>query len=127
GGSSAGSAAEAAAGIVDLAVGPDAAASIPIPAACCGIVGFKPSYDALPRSGVMDLAATLDHVGPMARSVEACAAMFAAMLAMRSLPAWKFRDLSGRRFVRPGGYFDQPLDPQVARALDQAQRALQGD
>ena len=127
GGSSGGSAAAVAAGIVRLAVGTDTAGSIRIPAACCGIVGFKPSYDALPRDGVMDLAQSLDHVGPMAATVDECATLFAAMLDLRSPPAWSYRNLSGRTVARLGGYFASPLDPEVDAALDAAVHALADD
>lgn len=124
GGSSGGSAAAIAAGIAPLAVGTDTAGSIRIPAACCGIVGFKPSYDALPREGVLDLAYSLDHVGPMGRTVADCAAMFAAMLDLREMPAWTRRDLSGVTLARLGGYFAEPLDEEVRAALDDAMQAL---
>ena len=127
GGSSGGSAAAVAAGIVRLAIGTDTAGSIRIPAACCGIVGFKPSYDALPRTGVMDLASSLDHVGPMTRTVEDAAAMFAAMLGLDSLPRWALADLGGRAVARLGGYFEDPIDGEVLAALDAAEEALRGD
>lgn len=127
GGSSGGSAAAVAAGIVRLAIGTDTAGSIRIPAACCGIVGFKPSYDALPRTGVMDLATSLDHVGPMTRTVEDAAAMFAAMLGMDSLPRWALADLRGRAIARLGGYFEDPIDGEVLAALDAAESALRDD
>jgi aspartyl-tRNA(Asn)/glutamyl-tRNA(Gln) amidotransferase subunit A len=127
GGSSGGSAAAIAAGIVRIAIGTDTAGSIRIPAACCGIAGFKPSYDALPRDGVLDLAPTLDHVGPMGRTVEDCALMFAAMLDLPAVPAWRYRDLSGRTVARLGGYFEQPMDEEVRRSLDAAARALARD
>jgi Asp-tRNA(Asn)/Glu-tRNA(Gln) amidotransferase A subunit family amidase len=127
GGSSGGSAAAIAAGIVRLAVGTDTAGSIRVPAACCGIVGFKPSYDALPREGVIDLAYSLDHVGPMGRTVDDCAAMFAAMLDMSAVPRWTRRNLSGTTLARLGGYFAQPLDAEVKAALDQAAQALAAD
>ena len=127
GGSSGGSAAAVAAGIVRIAIGTDTAGSIRIPAACCGIVGFKPSYDALPRTGVLDLATSLDHVGPMTRTVEDAAAMFAAMLGMDALPQWAYRSLQGRTIARLGGYFEEPIDGEVLAALDAAERALRGD
>ena len=127
GGSSGGSAAAIAAGIVRLAVGTDTAGSIRIPAACCGIVGFKPSYDALPRTGVIDLAPSLDHVGPMGARVDDCALMFAAMLGLREVPRWKRAGLRGLRVARLGGYFAQPLDPEVRAALGEALAALQRD
>jgi aspartyl-tRNA(Asn)/glutamyl-tRNA(Gln) amidotransferase subunit A len=127
GGSSGGSAAAVAAGIVRLAVGTDTAGSIRIPAACCGIVGFKPSYDVLPRAGVLDLGPSLDHVGPMARSVEDCATMFAAMLGRDDVPPWAWSDIAGRRIARLRGYFEEPLDAEVGRALDEAQAALRGE
>ena len=127
GGSSGGSAAAIAAGIVRLAIGTDTAGSIRIPAACCGIVGFKPSYDALPREGIIDLAHSLDHVGPMAATVDECAALFAAMLDRPAVPDWTYPDLSGKTVARLGGYFATPLDPEVAAALDAAMHALAAD
>ena len=127
GGSSGGSAAAIAAGIVRAAVGTDTAGSIRIPAACCGIVGLKPSYDALPRDGVLDLAPSLDHVGPMGRDVGDCAALFAAMLGMDAEPAWRYGGLEGRTVARLRGYFDEPLDHEVRAAADAAARALAAD
>lgn len=127
GGSSGGSAAAIAAGMASAAVGTDTAGSIRIPAACCGVVGFKPSYDVLPRSGVADLAPTLDHVGPMADTVENCAALFAAMLDLPAVPAWRRGDLSGLTIARLAGYFEHPLDPAVLRAVEAAVQAAGGD
>ncbi len=69
GGSSGGSAAAVAAGFAPLALGTDTAGSIRIPAAFCGIIGLKPTHGAVSTSGVFPLAPSLDHVGPMARSI----------------------------------------------------------
>jgi len=73
GGSSSGSAAAVAAGHVDVALGGDQGGSIRIPASWCGIVGFKPTYGLVPHTGIFGGDPTVDHVGPMARSVEAIA------------------------------------------------------
>ena len=127
GGSSGGSASAIAAGIVRGAVGTDTAGSIRIPAACCGIVGFKPSYDALPREGVLDLAPSLDHVGPMTRDVEGSAALFAAMRGEAGVPAFVRTDMSGTTIGRLRGYFDEPLDRDVRAALEAAASALVAD
>ena len=75
GGSSGGSAAALAGGLADAALGTDSGGSIRIPAACCGIVGFKPSFELVSLDGVFPLAPSFDHVGPMARSVGACTEM----------------------------------------------------
>src|SRR6266542_6752943 len=72
GGSSGGSAAPLAAGLADAALGTDSGGSIRIPAACCGIVGFKPTYGLVPLDGCFPLASSFDHVGPMARTVADC-------------------------------------------------------
>jgi aspartyl-tRNA(Asn)/glutamyl-tRNA(Gln) amidotransferase subunit A len=72
GGSSGGSAAALAAGLADAALGTDSGGSIRLPAACCGIVGFKPTYDLVSLEGCFPLAPGWDHVGPMARTVGAC-------------------------------------------------------
>jgi Asp-tRNA(Asn)/Glu-tRNA(Gln) amidotransferase A subunit family amidase len=75
GGSSGGSAAALAAGLCGAALGTDSAGSIRIPAACCGIVGFKPTHGLVPMDGCWPLAPSFDTAGPMARDVAACAAM----------------------------------------------------
>ena len=80
GGSSGGSAAALVAGLCDAALGTDSGGSIRIPAACCGIVGFKPTWGLVPTDGVFPLAPSFDHAGPMARSVEGCAAMMEALV-----------------------------------------------
>jgi aspartyl-tRNA(Asn)/glutamyl-tRNA(Gln) amidotransferase subunit A len=72
GGSSGGSAAALAAGLADAALGTDSGGSIRIPAACCGVVGFKPSYGLVPLDGCFPLAPTFDHAGPMANDVATC-------------------------------------------------------
>jgi aspartyl-tRNA(Asn)/glutamyl-tRNA(Gln) amidotransferase subunit A len=72
GGSSGGSAAAIVLGLADAALGTDTGGSIRIPAACCGIAGFKPSYGLVPIDGVFPLAPTFDHAGPMARDVQGC-------------------------------------------------------
>jgi aspartyl-tRNA(Asn)/glutamyl-tRNA(Gln) amidotransferase subunit A len=79
GGSSGGSAAALAAGLADAALGTDSGGSIRIPAACCGVVGFKPSYGLVPLDGCFPLAPSFDHAGPMARDVAGCALMMQAL------------------------------------------------
>jgi aspartyl-tRNA(Asn)/glutamyl-tRNA(Gln) amidotransferase subunit A len=72
GGSSGGSAAAVAAGLVDLAVGTDTAGSVRIPSAFCGVTGHKPSWGLVPTAGVFPTAWSLDTVGPLARTAEEC-------------------------------------------------------
>ena len=72
GGSSGGSAAALAVGLAEAALGTDSGGSIRIPAACCGIVGFKPSFGVVPLDGCFPLAPSFDHAGPMARTVGRC-------------------------------------------------------
>jgi len=79
GGSSSGSAAAVAAGMCFGALGTDTAGSIRLPAACCGVVGFKPTWGAVPVAGVIPLAWSYDHVGPLARTVEDAAMLFAVL------------------------------------------------
>lgn len=70
GGSSGGSGAAVAGGLTMASIGTDTGGSIRIPAACCGVVGFKPSFGRVPTAGVRPLAWSLDHVGPLARCVD---------------------------------------------------------
>lgn len=76
GGSSSGSAAAVAGGHVDAALGSDTGGSVRIPASFCGVVGFKPTWGVVPRTGMVELSYTLDHVGPIARDVQTTARVF---------------------------------------------------
>lgn len=79
GGSSSGSAAAVAAGLVEAALGTDTGGSVRKPAAYCGLVGHKPTHGRIPTTGVVDLAPGLDTVGPIAPDVETAASLFAVM------------------------------------------------
>jgi len=79
GGSSSGSAAAVASGTLDAALGSDTGGSIRLPAAFCGVVGFKPSWGMVPRVGFVEMAYTLDHVGPFAPDVATAALVFDAV------------------------------------------------
>jgi aspartyl-tRNA(Asn)/glutamyl-tRNA(Gln) amidotransferase subunit A len=127
GGSSAGSAAAVAAGMVPLAVGTDTGGSIRIPAAFCGAVGFKPSFDAVSTVGVFPLSSSLDHVGPIAGNVKDCALLFDALRSAKSgkprLAGSSDSHLRDLRigWVAPGcfGPIDGPLHDQVfAHAME---------
>jgi aspartyl-tRNA(Asn)/glutamyl-tRNA(Gln) amidotransferase subunit A len=84
GGSSGGSAAALAAGLADAALGTDSGGSIRIPAACCGVVGFKPTFGLVSTDGLFPLAPSYDHAGPMARDVATCAALVRVLAAVGS-------------------------------------------
>jgi aspartyl-tRNA(Asn)/glutamyl-tRNA(Gln) amidotransferase subunit A len=84
GGSSGGSAVAVAAGIVALSIGTDTGGSIRIPAACCGVVGLKPTHDAVPTDGVFPLSPSLDTVGPLARTAADCRLLWDALTGARS-------------------------------------------
>jgi len=106
GGSSGGSGAAVAAGMAMAATGSDTGGSIRIPAAVCGVVGVKPTYDLLSRQGVTALSWSLDHVGPLARSVDDAALVLDAMLGSGHLSPVPERDLSS---VVIGVADDEPL------------------
>jgi aspartyl-tRNA(Asn)/glutamyl-tRNA(Gln) amidotransferase subunit A len=130
GGSSSGSGAALAAGFVPLAVGTDTGGSIRNPAGLCGVVGLKPTYDLVSRQGVFPLAFTLDHIGPMTRSVADAAALLDALAG--NVPTRRFgsdleRGARGLRvgYVRHFHETDMAADPEVAAALDEAARVLE--
>jgi aspartyl-tRNA(Asn)/glutamyl-tRNA(Gln) amidotransferase subunit A len=78
GGSSSGSAAAVAGGLLPVATGSDTGGSIRMPAACCGLTGLKPTYGRVPRSGILPLCWTMDHSGPLARSARDAALILQA-------------------------------------------------
>ncbi|ADB36039.1 Amidase [Kribbella flavida DSM 17836] len=87
GGSSSGAAAAVAAGVVPLAIGTDTAGSVRIPAALCGVAGFKPAYGTLPADGVFPLAQSLDHVGVLTATAADAAYALAALTASAPVAA----------------------------------------
>ena len=80
GGSSGGSAAAVAAGMTPAALGSDTCGSLRIPSACCGTSAIKPTHGLLPLAGIIPLAPSLDHPGPMARTIADCSALLTGML-----------------------------------------------
>jgi aspartyl-tRNA(Asn)/glutamyl-tRNA(Gln) amidotransferase subunit A len=104
------------AGITFASIGTDTGGSIRIPAAACGIVGVKPTWNEISADGVVPLSRQLDHVGPLARSVEDASMMFdilrgSAVSVVESSPLW------GRNFGLLGGYFLDRLDEHIEAAL----------
>jgi 2-dehydropantoate 2-reductase len=123
GGSSSGSAALVAAGVVDYALGTDTGGSIRIPAAYCGIVGVKPSYGLVPLEGVFPLSPSCDHVGPLTRTV-AQAATLLGVLAGRPI---ELRPVERVRVGVLRRQLDDPdLTPGVRARVAHAVDALPG-
>ena len=100
GGSSGGNAAALAAGLCDLGLGTDTGCSIRLPAACCELVGLKPSWGRIPTAGVFPLCPTFDTVGPMARTVEDVALMW-SVLAAAPAPEPRLRGLTVGLLTKP--------------------------
>lgn len=123
GGSSGGSGAVVAAGIAPLAVGTDTGGSIRIPAACCGVVGFKPGYGMVDKAGVHPLAWSLDHVGPIAASVDDAALMFEVLAGLKDGSTGGAPSVTPA-FVQLKGFFSDGVEPAVAARIDAVAGAL---
>ncbi len=118
GGSSSGAAVSVAAGICVAAIGSDTGGSIRIPAALCGLVGFKPTQRRVPITGTLPLSPTLDTLGPIARTVGDCLLVDSIIAdAPLQLPALSLR---GLRFAVPEDVVMDDIDDQVARAFTSA-------
>jgi aspartyl-tRNA(Asn)/glutamyl-tRNA(Gln) amidotransferase subunit A len=126
GGSSGGAAVALVEGMCYGSVGTDTGGSIRIPAAACGITGLKPSFGEIGSDAVVPLSTTLDHVGPMARTVEDAALMFHAMLdgepRLDRLPADAVAPLW---LGVPVPYFFDKLDGEVARLFSETRAVLE--
>lgn len=143
GGSSGGSAASVAAGLVPLTLGSDTNGSIRVPASLCGVYGFKPTYSRLSRAGAYLFSSSLDHIGPFARSVEDIALAFEVLQGLDSRdPICTDRppiapdlsgDMTGIRVAMATGrsktiateHFSQGMTATVAQALEKVSSALQ--
>jgi aspartyl-tRNA(Asn)/glutamyl-tRNA(Gln) amidotransferase subunit A len=137
GGSSSGSAVAVASGLSAGALGTDTGGSVRIPAALCGIVGLKPTYGRVSRFGVIPLAWSLDHVGPMTRTVTDAGLLLQALAGRDPLdpstpdvPVPEYRrvmqgGIRGLRLGLPKHLFLEHLDPEVRTALLAAARSLE--
>jgi aspartyl-tRNA(Asn)/glutamyl-tRNA(Gln) amidotransferase subunit A len=99
-------------------IGSDTGGSDPDPAAFCGVVGLKPSQG-VPTDGVIPLSTSLDHVGPLARSVGDAAVLW-SVLAARPLPDLTRPAARPLKLARLRGYFDRPVAPEVRDAFERA-------
>jgi aspartyl-tRNA(Asn)/glutamyl-tRNA(Gln) amidotransferase subunit A len=119
GGSSGGSAASVLDGQAYGSIGTDTGGSVRIPAAACGLVGLKPSIGEVPVDLVVPLSTTMDHVGPLSRSVEDAGILYDALCGVATGPREPL-PIAGLRLGVPRGYFFAVLDPQVGAAFDAA-------
>ncbi|QJQ96454.1 MULTISPECIES: Asp-tRNA(Asn)/Glu-tRNA(Gln) amidotransferase subunit GatA [Halomonadaceae] len=137
GGSSGGSAAAVAAGLVPAALGTDTGGSIRQPAAFCGITGLKPTYGRVSRYGMIAYASSLDQAGPMARTAEDCALLLGAIAGhdvhdstsvARGVPDYTAElgeSLSGLKIGLPKEYFGDGLAPEVEAAVREAVKVFE--
>ena len=142
GGSSSGSAAAVAAGMVLASLGSDTGGSIRIPASCCGVTGLKPTHGRVSRFGIMPLSFSMDCVGPLARSARDCALVLAAIAGadprdrtasaepvadyMAGLDGKRGGDLADCRIGVPRNGFFDAVDPPVMEAFEDALEVLVG-
>ena len=136
GGSSGGSATAVAAGMGYGAIGTDTAGSVREPSALCGVVGLKPTYGRVSARGVIPLSISLDHVGPIGRTVEDVAVIFAAIAgyhpadkASVDAPVEDYvaalkKSFQPLRVGLPKKFFFEDLDPEVASAINHAVSGL---
>jgi AtzE family amidohydrolase len=136
GGSSGGSAAAVAGGLVPFALGSDTNGSIRVPSAFTGIFGLKPTYGRLSRAGTLLFVSSLDHIGPMARGVGDLAAVYDALQgpdpddavcaqrAPEPVSGLLAKGRDGLRIAVAGGYFAQMLSPECRAAVDAAAHSL---
>jgi 1-carboxybiuret hydrolase len=139
GGSSGGSGAAVAGGLAPIALGSDTNGSIRVPSSLCGVFGLKPTYGRLSRAGTFPFVASLDHVGPLARSAGDLALSYDSMLgrddrdpAQADQPAAAASPtlddgIAGLRIARLGGYFARSAGPSAISAVDTIARALKAD
>ncbi|HEY2318920.1 MAG TPA: amidase [Solirubrobacteraceae bacterium] len=142
GGSSGGSAAAVAAGMAPAALGSDTCGSLRIPSACCGTSAIKPTHGLLSLEGIIPLAPTLDHPGPMARTIADCAGLLAGMAVggppvnptvppppplsdLPLAPSEERRPLAGLTIALTDRTEQTLLDAKVAAAMDTARRACE--
>ena len=136
GGSSGGSAAAVAAGLVSFSLGSDTNGSIRVPASLCGIFGLKPTFGRLSRSGSHPFVASLDHIGPFARSVGDLSAVYDALQGRDPADGFQAdkasdrtmnllsRGLDGLRCATLGGYFATWCDNDARAAVELVAHAL---
>jgi len=136
GGSSSGSGSAISAGLALGAIGSDTGGSIRLPAACCGIVGVKPTYGRVSRAGAMALSWSNDHLGPMARTVRDAALMLGVMAgsdsadpttSRRRVPDYLAGIDAGVRGLRlgvPANYYFDEVDAEIVTAVREAARQL---
>jgi aspartyl-tRNA(Asn)/glutamyl-tRNA(Gln) amidotransferase subunit A len=123
GGSSSGAAVSVADGMAFAGIGTDTGGSCRIPAAFCGVVGYKPTARRIPLAGAFPLSPSLDSIGPFARSVACCAAIDTTLAGE---PEHRLADLSvaGLRLCIPKNYLLDDMDPPTERAIDLAVQRL---
>jgi aspartyl-tRNA(Asn)/glutamyl-tRNA(Gln) amidotransferase subunit A len=125
GGSSGGSAAAVAAGMGWASIGTDTGGSIRIPAAACGVVGLKPAPGEISTVGVVPLSPSLDHVGPIARTVSDASVLYDVLRGVDPLPLQPHA-ISQLRLGRLGGYFLERLDDGVRDRFEEALDRVHG-